>query len=391
MCRSENEEIHMKVLYVAKGLNSFVYKFLSPYLKEMKNRGWTIGVAAKDDRPDMFCNHGNIDNQIEYHNVTFGSKRLQIPNFAAVFQLVELIKRNHYQIVHCHTAVAAALTRLAAGMIGKDKPIIIYTTHGFHFYQGVSFLRWLLYFPVEHYLSKYTDVLITINQEDYQIAKKFKMKELRLLPGVGVDLSRFYPDQNIRNRLRGQLGVEDDVFVLVSVCELIPRKNVITVIRALSEMKRRRQLGKIQYWICGSGPQEKWLKKQVKKRELTGHIQFLGQREDIQNIDRAADALILLSRQEGLPVAVMEAMASGLPVICSDVRGCRDLIRSGENGLLISSDKVERVVQAIQKLQFSDGLRRKLSDASLKSIQRYDEKKIVSDVLDIYSSVVQKR
>ena len=380
----------MKVLYVAKGLNSFVYKFLSPYLKEMHNRGWMVGVAARDDRPDMSYNHGDIDNQIEYHNIIFGSKRLQIPNFCAVFQLIELIKKNHYQIVHCHTAVAAAVTRLAAGMMGKDKPIIIYTTHGFHFCRGASFLRWLLYFPIEYYLSKYTDVLITINQEDYRIAKKFKTKELRFLPGVGIDLSRFYPDQRIRNRLRGQLGVENDVFVLVSVCELIPRKNVIAVIRALSEMKRRGQLGKFQYWICGSGPQEKWLKKQVKKKDLTKFVQFLGQREDVQNIDRAADAFILLSRQEGLPVAVMEAMASGLPVICSNVRGCRDLIQSGENGLLIGSDRVERVIQAIQQLQFSDGLRRRLSDASLKSIQQYDEKKTVSDVLDIYNSVAQK-
>ena len=123
---------------------------------------------------------------------------------------------------------------------------------------------------------------------------------------------------------------------------------------------------------------------------MTKFVQFLGQREDVQNIDRAADAFILLSRQEGLPVAVMEAMASGLPVICSNVRGCRDLIQSGKNGLLIGSDRVERVIQAIQQLQFSDGLRRMLSDASLKSIQQYDEKKTVSDVLDIYNSVAQK-
>jgi glycosyltransferase EpsD len=179
-----------------------VYKFLTPFLDEMQNKGWTIGVAARDDRTTVSGKHMDLEKEIYYHALTFGTKQWQLPNFFSVFQLIKLIKKNHYQIVHCHTAVAAAMTRIAAGMMGNDKPIIIYTTHGFHFFRGASFLRWLLYYPLEYYLSKYTDILITINQEDYHLAKHFRLKDIRLLPGVGVDLSRFYPDQSIRKRIQ---------------------------------------------------------------------------------------------------------------------------------------------------------------------------------------------
>ena len=142
-------------------------------------------------------------------------------------------------------------------------------------------------------------------------------------------------------------------------------------------------LGNFQYWICGNGRQLKWLRKKVEKLELDKVIHFWGHREDIADFYRAADLFILPSKQEGLPVVLMEAMASGLPVVASDIRGCRDLIDSGENGLLIQTEP-EQIMSVIQKLRTMMQMRKKFSARALEKIKQYDQRKVVCQVLNLY-------
>lgn len=174
-------------------------------------------------------------------------------------------------------------------------------------------------------------MLITINKEDYSLAGRFKSR-VYCLPGIGVDLIKFHPDLFIRREFRKKEEIDEKTFVILSVCELIPRKNILSVLYAISEIKKGELLGQFQYWICGSGNQEEQLRKLVKKLKLETVVRFWGHRDDIADFYKSADLFIFLSKQEGLPAAVMEAMATGLPVIASDIRGCRDLIDSGENG-----------------------------------------------------------
>ena len=293
------------------------------------------------------------------------------------------MKEGQYDIVHCHTAVTAAVTRIAAGIMGSSKPLIIYTTHGLHFYKGASLYRWLLFYPAERILARFTDIIITVNREDYLLARKFKRPIVCQCPGVGVNLNMFYPDEEIRYRFSLKESIDENTFIMLSVCELIPRKNVISVIRAVHVMKQKELLGSFQYWICGNGSQLQWLRKKVNKWGLDSVIRFWGHREDIADYYRAADLFILPSKQEGLPVALMEAMASGLPVIASDIRGCRDLIDSGKNGLLICPE-TGQIISAIQKLRAMKQTRRNFSECGLEIIKQYDQEKVVCQVVNLY-------
>lgn len=373
----------LRVLNAAKGLNSFVFKFLMPFLENIQKQGWFAGVAALDDRGILSDRERIVPYFNAYYDIRFGSERWQLVNLKSILRMIHIIRDGQYDIVHCHTAVTAAVTRIAAAAMGKSRPLIIYTTHGFHFYAGASLYRWLLFYPVERILARFTDIIIAINQEDYHAAKKFKNPLVCHYPGVGVDLNKFYPDEEIRYHFRQKEHIDGRTFILLSVCELIPRKNVISVIRAIHSMKEKMMLGDFQYWICGNGRQLQWLRKKVVKLGLDTVIYFWGHREDVADFYRAADLFILPSKQEGLPVVLMEAMASGLPVVASDIRGCRDLIDSGESGLLIQMES-EQIISVIQKLRSNKQMRKKYSECALDKVKQYDQRKVVCQVLNLY-------
>ncbi len=371
-----------RILNSAKGIESFVNKFLLPFLQAIQNEGWKTGVAARDDR--SLCGRKEvIDACDDFYNISFGTAEVQIPNPCSVFSMMHVIREGQYDVVHCHTAVAAAITRIAAFLMGRERPAIIYTTHGFHFYKGSPFYRWLLFYPAERLLSNVTDALITINKEDYLLASGFH-KNVYCLPGIGVDLERFHPDERIRRRFRKQQGIDENTFILLSVCELIPRKNITPVLYAISEMKNRKLPGQFQYWICGEGKQLKQLCKLVQKLKLEAVVRFWGHRDDVADFYKAADLFILLSKQEGLPSAVMEAMATGLPVIASDIRGCRDLIDSGKDGALIDWGSTEQIISAIRMLYESKEKRISFSESGQEKMKKYDQQIVIRQVLNIY-------
>ena len=385
----EKQDGSFSILNSAKGLDSFVNKFLIPFLRAIQNEGWGTGVAAKDDRSSQSGRKEGVDGCETYYDISFGISDLQIPNPCALFSMIQIMKDERYDVVHCHTAVAAAITRMAAFLMRKRRPIIVYTTHGFHFYKGSPIYRWLLFYPAERILSTVTDVLITINKEDYYLARQFKTR-VYCLPGIGVDRIKFQPDRFVRRQFREKEEIDEKTFVLLSVCELIPRKNILSVLCAISEMKKRKLLGQFQYWICGSGNQEKQLRKQVKKMKLEAVVRFWGHRDDIADFYKSADLFILLSKQEGLPAAVMEAMATGLPVIASDIRGCSDLIDSDENGLLIDWTSTEQIVSAIQMLYESKEKRVRFSEGGREKMKAYDQRIVIQQVMSIYREMKYK-
>lgn len=372
---NENKVIHIKkkVLFTATVI-LHIKSFHLPYIKWLKEQGYEVHVAAKNDFINEPCIIPNCDN---YYDVKFARFPFSKTNMKAYKQLKKLIQENNYDIIHCHTPVAGVLTRLAAR---KNKNItVIYTAHGFHFFKGAPLLNWLIYYPVERFCARYTDKLITINKEDYERAKQFKLRKngkVYYVPGVGIDLNKI---ENIKvdiKKKKAELGIQENTPVLLSVGELIKRKNHETVLKVLRQIKDKNFV----YLICGRGVLMEHLQNLTKQLGLESKVKFLGFRKDIAEICKAADLFIFPSYQEGLPVALMEAMATGLPVIASNVRGNRDLIAK-EN--LFEPNDVAALTNLIKK-QLEAIENKELKKVNYANLEQYSLKNILKQMTEIY-------
>lgn len=375
-----------KVLFVATVVKTHIMEFHIPYLKMFKEMGWETAVAARNDYENPAdCVIPYCDT---YYNIPFERNPLKPGNLKAYKELKHIIDEGEYDIIHCHTPVGAMLTRLAAKQARKKGTKVFYTAHGFHFYKGAPAINWILYYPVEKWLSRYTDVLITINKEGYERAKTFKAGKVCYVPGVGIDLKKFNAGYVNKEQKRKEIGVSADDFVLLSVGELIPRKNHEVVIRALSVLKQLDKLNHIEYVICGRGSYEADLRKLAEGLEVADHVHFLGYRNDISEICNCADLFVFMSHQEGLPVALMEAMACGLPAVCSNIRGNTDLIEDGVTGLL-ANNTPEEVAQSISKMKSDTALRNRVASAALQKIKQFDLSSVEDEMSKIYGGGVR--
>lgn len=370
-----------KVLFVATVVKTHIMEFHIPYLKMFKEMGWETAVAARNDYEnpaDCVIPYCDI-----YYNISFERNPLKYGNLKAYKDLKKVIDNGEYNIIHCHTPVGAMLTRFASKQTRKNGTKVFYTAHGFHFYKGAPAINWLLYYPVEKWLSRYTDVLITINKEDYERAKTFKAGKVCYVPGVGIDLKKFNVGYVDKQQKLEEIGITPDDFVLLSVGELIPRKNHQVVIRAMSILKQKEELNHVEYVICGRGTYEADLKKLTKDLGVDDHIHFLGYRNDIPELCNCADLFVFMSHQEGLPVALMEAMACGLPAVCSNIRGNTDLIEDGVTGM-ISNSTPEKLAEAISKMRSDPALRARLASAALQKIQMFSLEMVERKMKNIY-------
>ena len=370
-----------KVLFVATVVKKHIMEFHLPFLKMFQEHGWQTAVAARNDYDDPADCH--IPFCDDYYDIPFERNPFKAGNLTAYKKLKQIIDTGHYDIIHCHTPVGAALARLAAREARKKGTRVIYTAHGFHFYKGAPLINWLIFYSVERWLAHDTDVLITINQEDYQRAQHFKAGKVVYVPGVGVDLKKFHVDVTDKADKRKELGLAADDFVLLSVGELIPRKNHQVVLRALGRLQEQGKLGNIQYLICGQGAKIDELKALAKSLDIADHVHFLGYRRDIPDICSASDVFMFMSLQEGLPVALMEAMACGLPAVCTSIRGNTDLIENGVTGFL-ADNTPEATAEAIQKMKSDPALRDSLAANALERIKQFDLTQILPAMQKIY-------
>lgn len=370
-----------KVLFVATVVKKHIMEFHLPFLRMFQENGWETAVAARNDYDEPsdcqipFCDR--------YYDIPFERSPLKKGNIAAYKQLKQLIDNEHYDIIHCHTPVGAALTRLAARDARKKGTRVIYTAHGFHFYNGAPLWNWMFFYPVERWLAHYTDTLITINKEDYKRAKSFKAGKVCYVPGVGVDLNKFNVPSIDKEKKRKELGFTKNDFLLLSVGELILRKNHQIVLHALGVLQKKGQLGNIQYIICGQGDEMDELKALARDLNIADHVQFLGYRNDVESIYQVSDLFVFMPKQEGLPVAMMEAMACGLPVICSNSRGNTVLVENGVSGI-ISESTPEKLAEQILKLVLKPLKLQSLSAQGIKVIQKFDLTTVKPEILKIY-------
>ncbi|WP_276210892.1 glycosyltransferase family 4 protein [Heyndrickxia coagulans] len=368
----------MKKILIVSTVSRQFYLFEQGNIEVLKSLGYEIHAAANYSD----ANNERLDSLgIIRHHFDIDRSPLSLKNFKAYSQLKKIMKSEHFDAVHCHSPMGGVLVRLAAKVLGIST--VIYTAHGFHFYKGAPIINWLIYYPVERFLSKYTDFLITINKEDYLRAKKFKAKQVFYVPGIGVDTNKIRQVSINKFKKRQELGIPKDTVVLLSVGEMIKRKNHETALRALARVDNTDFI----YLICGRGKLESYLKKLSKEYNIDSKVSFLGYRDDIHEICTIADLFIFPSYQEGLPVSVMEAMASGLPIICSDIRGNNDLIEDGKGGYLINPKDVRGLSYYVKFLIDNPKLRKKMGAYNLSNIKKFDKEVVKESMLAIYKKI----
>lgn len=309
---------------------------------------------------------------IECIQLDYSRNALKLSRHIASYkETLELLKDKKYSFIHTHTPIASAIIRLAAHKTGTK---VIYTAHGFHFYKGAPFKNWIIFYPIEKLLSKYTDVLITINKEDYKNAlNKFKAKKTIYVPGVGVDTQKFTPRKSGREKIRKELGIDNDRLMLLSVGELNQNKNHESVIRAIQGFD-------ITYVIVGKGELKESL--EITAKECSVDIRLVGFRTDVADFYDAADVYVLPSIREGLNVSLMEAMASGLAVACGNIRGNIDLIENTD--VLFSPTTISEITFALTnaiKQREILGLR------NLEKIKTFSLETVNALMLELYKNI----
>lgn len=328
----------MKILYVTTigGTMSFFKSFI----RELLDEGHTVDIATNENSsrvPEHYKEWGCTVYQIDTSR-----SPLNKGNLNAIRQLKQLAITVGYDIVHCHTPIAAMCTRIACRKLRQKGTKVFYTAHGFHFYKGAPLKNWLLYYPVEKICAYFTDVLLTINREDFTFAKKkLRAKKIEYIPGVGVDLEKFGNVKLDQAKKRRELGIPEKAPLLLSVGELNENKNHETVIRAIVGLDA-------YYIIAGKGNLQEHLQGVINELGVTERVKLIGYRSDVAELYQTADVYVLPSIREGLNVSVMEAMASGLPVVCGRIRGNTDLIDEN-GGALFDPACLEDCKQAIQQ------------------------------------------
>lgn len=345
----------MKKVLIITVVSGFLPQFEKNDVRILQEAGCEVHYASNFEQPVYPFDEEELRAQgIVLHpiSVVKSPKRFK-ENAKAVSQLIRIMDENEIDMIHCHNPMGGVCGRIAA-MFAKRKPYVIYTAHGFHFYKGARKRNWLMIYPVEKLLARHTDILITINREDYKRAASFRLKaggRAVQIHGVGVDRERFRPMPETAGEKRRQLGIPENAFHLVQAAELNDNKNQKTVIEALGRMPQK----DIYYSVCGTGPNEHLYHEMIRENNMKGRIRMLGFRTDMEEVLQTADAFIFPSYREGLGVAAIEALLCGIPVIAGENRGTREYAIDGYNAVVVNPGDAAGFENAVGRLYENRG------------------------------------
>ena len=320
------------------------------------------------------------------HNIAFARSPFRVSNIKAYKKLKEVIRSEKYDLIHCHTPTVSILTRLAARKVRRRGSVVMYTCHGFHFHNASPKKNWILYYPVEKFLSRFCDYIVTINKEDYHRARTFHCKNVRYIPGVGVDIHRIESLTVDKAQKKESIGVPAEKILVLSAGELIERKNHEVIIRALAKI----QNPDIYYAIAGKGPLKEHLTKLAKELGVSDRVLFLGFRTDVYELYHAADISAFPSKIEGLGLSGVEAMAAGVPLVSSNVHGILDYVIDGETGYAVKPEDVDGFAAAIEKLAENPALRESMKPACYAAVEPFELSHALHAMWDIYREALKK-
>lgn len=369
---------------------SMIDLFNADNIKILHSLGYKVDVATNFEEGSITSKKRVDEYRLELKSQDIDTYQVSIPrsitkirNIIHSYAIVKrLVEKNKYTLVHCHSPIGGVICRLACRKSRKLYGTkVIYTAHGFHFFKGASLIAWMIYYPIEKICSKYTDVIITINHEDYKNALKMKARRVEYIPGIGIHTEEIRNIVVEKDKIRSEFGFTKNDFVFMSTGQISLRKNHEVVIKALAKINDER----IKYLIVGFGEQEKKLRKLVEELGIERRVVFAGYRQNVKEILHAVDAFVFPSIQEGLPVSLMEAMAVGLPIVCSKIRGNIDLIEDCKGGYLYDCYDIDGFAEGMCKIVNSQT--KKMSDINLENISKFDSKVVNQYMQRIYSTL----
>lgn len=369
-----------KVLFVAT-VGGFVSQFEMNDVKLLKSKGCEIHYAANFDNNIYYVEDKLYENnKIIQHNIAMSKSPFSLlKNYKAYKELKKIIDKEGISTVHCHTPVGGVIARKAAAR-SKTKPKVIYTAHGFHFYQGAPMKNWCIYYPIERKMAKYTDAIVTINEEDYNKARGFKLRpdgKVYKIPGVGIDLDRYKKSNE---------ETTDKRFKIVSISEINKNKNHKVVIQSIKNLIDEGIL--VYYDIYGKGPYEEYIQKYIKKMGLEEYVKLRGYTSKPEEVLGEADCFAFPSIREGLGMSALEAMACGVPVIASDNRGTREYMVNGHNGIVCRKNKPQEYMEAILKLRASAETRKTMARNGMETVKKFSVARSEKVMSQVYNDFV---
>ena len=338
----------MKILYTATVL-SHICQFHLPHMKALQEQGWEVHVAAHDN---LAVKNGlKLRYCDKFTEIPFDRSPKSPNNFKAYKRLKRLLSEEHYDAILCNTPMGGIVTRLAAKKSRKHGTKVIYMAHGFHFFKGSSKKSWLVFYPIEKHMAGLCDMLITINEEDYRLAKERFSKRTKVehIHGVGVNEERYHPSTEAEQlEMRAAEGLSKDDFVILCTGELNENKNQKTLISAAAILKEK--LPNLKVLLAGNGPKEQELREQIESLGLAETVRLLGYRTDLERVVPAVDLVVSCSFREGMPLNIIEAMLCKKPVVASHNRGHDELVEDGRTGFLLEPEDVNGFADAILRL-----------------------------------------
>lgn len=374
----------MRALFIAT-VRSHIGQFHMPLITRLKEMGWEVDAAYHDnsvDKPGLDLSPIDM-----VYEIPFSRSPLRASNYAAYRQLKRIIDRGNYDVIHCNTPVGGVIGRLAAKKSRKERgTAVFYTAHGFHFYKGAPLRNWLLFYPVEKYLSRYTDLLITINQEDYDLARlrHFKARAIVKIDGVGVDFSKFHvTDTEEKKRLRKECGFPEQAFIILYAADLSHRKNQQMIFRALS--RTRKKMENTVLLLPGQPILKAEYERLCEQLEIRHMVRFLGYRRDIDRLLSLSDCVVSSAKQEGLPLNLVEAAATGKYIVATDVRGNADVVRQSGYGCTVELNNCEMLAEKLKELYDNSPIGS--SESAARNVMVYEQTRIVEKLSSFYMAV----
>ena len=360
-------------------------QFLVPHVINLSENGFRVEIACSNVGGRVEEIRSKLKNYVKkIHIVRLKRSPLAPVNFLGYQDMKRIINCGHFDLIWTNEPVMGVVTRLAARTARKNGTKVMYMTHGFHFFKGAPKKNWLIFYNIEHWASRLCDVITTINREDYRWAKKMHAPVVKYIHGIGINPERLNKIDN-RSDIRQELRLNENDFLCISVGELNENKNHQVVIKALGQLKDP----DIHYIICGKGDQLENLKNLAKEQGVQKNIHFLGYRMDVLDICSQSDLFVFPSHREGLPIAPLEAMYCGLPLITSDIRGLADYMKEGKTGYLTDPDDVNSFASKIRKLKDDPQLREEIGNNNKKAVVLFllDNSKI--EVLYLIRSILK--
>lgn len=372
----------MNVLIIT-AVGGFLPKFLMQDVQLLKDRGHEVYYASNFDNPIYECDVDDLQARgISCYSIPIAKNPINIgAGVVAYKQVKKIVREKLIDVVYLHNPMGGVIGRLLTFF--KKDLYVIYVGHGFHFYKNAPLINWLLYYPVEKFLAKRTNQIITINSEDLNIARKFKLRQngsVSLIPGVGLDESRFAPNTECREALRDEYGYEQDDFLFLSVGELNANKNHQAIIKALARIDDE----KVKLMICGEGDRHLELQSLINMLRLENRVKLWGYQTRIEDFYHMADCFMFPSKREGLGMASIEAMSCGLPLIVSQNRGTKEYAMPG-NSIVCKFDDVYAFVKAMKSVINDADKRCKMGASSIAISKRFyksETRKIMEKVFE---------